>query len=60
MPLVFREFFSSARKLLRLSRKPRRSELWQSIKISVLGIGVIGLIAFIIRYVSALLQGLSA
>jgi len=58
--LDVRGFFSSARKLLRLSRKPGRSELWQSIKISVLGIGVIGIIGFIIRYVSALLQGLSA
>ena len=58
--MELRAFFSSARKLLRLSRKPTRSELWQSIKISALGIGVIGIIGFIIRYVSALLQGLSA
>ncbi|MCK4243686.1 protein translocase SEC61 complex subunit gamma [Candidatus Bathyarchaeota archaeon] len=55
-----REFLTSCRRLLQLSRKPGRSDLWQSIKITALGIGIIGLIGFIIRYVSALLQGLSA
>jgi len=35
--------------MLRLSKKPGRSELWLSMKICVLGVLLIGLIGFIIR-----------
>ncbi len=54
-----RSFFSSAAKLLKLAKKPGRDELWLSIKICFLGIVVIGIVGFIIKFVSAALQAWS-
>lgn len=51
-----RSFFSSAGKMLRLAKKPGRDELWLSIKICILGIAVIGVVGFIIKFLSATLQ----
>jgi len=42
-------FLKSSIRLLRLSKKPDRSELWLSIKISFLGILAIGLIGFVVK-----------
>jgi len=42
-------------RLLQLSKKPGKSELWLSIKICFLGITLIGLIGFIIKILSTLL-----
>lgn len=36
--------------------KPGKSELWLSIKICFLGIGAVGLIGFIIKLLSSVLQ----
>jgi len=44
-----RDWLSQAAKTLKLSQKPDREELWLSIKISVLGIGAVGLIGFVIK-----------
>jgi len=57
--LGLRSFFSSAAKMLKLSKKPGRDELWLSIKICFLGIIVIGIVGFIIKFVSAALQAWS-
>ena len=54
-----RSFFSSAAKLLKLAKKPGRDELWLSIKICFLGIVVIGVVGFIIKFISASLQAWS-
>ena len=54
-----RSFFSSAAKLLKLAKKPGRDELWLSIKICFLGIVVIGIVGFIIKFISATLQAWS-
>jgi protein translocase SEC61 complex gamma subunit len=43
--------------MLTLSKKPGRKELWLSIRICTLGIVVIGAIGFIIKLMSALIQG---
>lgn len=51
-----RSFFSSAAKMLKLAKKPGRDELWLSVKICVLGIVVIGVVGFIIKFISAALQ----
>lgn len=45
-------FLRSCARLLRLSKKPGRSELWLSIKICLLGVLLIGFIGFIIRIIS--------
>jgi len=42
--------------MLKLAKKPGRDELWLSIKICVLGIVVIGVVGFIIKFISAALQ----
>jgi protein translocase SEC61 complex gamma subunit len=57
--LGIRSFFSSAAKLLKLAKKPARDELWLSIKICFLGIIVIGVVGFIIKFISATLQAWS-
>ncbi len=38
-----------AARTLKLATKPGREELWLSIKISILGIGVVGVIGFVIK-----------
>ena len=44
-----RSWLEQASKTLKLSVKPGREELWLSIKISLLGIGIIGVIGFVIK-----------
>jgi len=51
-----RSFLSQCARTLKLSVKPGTSELWLSIKICFLGIGLIGLIGFVIRLLSSVLQ----
>jgi protein translocase SEC61 complex gamma subunit len=36
---------------LKLSQRPDRDELWLSIKITVLGMGAVGLIGFVIKLI---------
>ncbi|MGQ9551064.1 MAG: protein translocase SEC61 complex subunit gamma [Candidatus Bathycorpusculaceae bacterium] len=55
-----RSFLSQCVRTLKLASKPRRNELWQSIKICVLGIGVVGLIGFIVKLLSSVLQPVAA
>ena len=51
-----KSFLSQSARTLKLAVKPGTSELWLSIKICFLGIGAIGLIGFIIKLVSSVLQ----
>ncbi|MCW3997490.1 MAG: protein translocase SEC61 complex subunit gamma [Candidatus Bathyarchaeota archaeon] len=53
-------FLSQCARTLKLASKPGRTELWQSIKISVLGIGAVGLIGFIIKLLSFAIGGATA
>jgi len=48
-----RSFLEQCAKTLKLAVKPGRSELWLSIKICFLGIGLVGLIGFIIKLLTA-------
>jgi protein translocase SEC61 complex gamma subunit len=52
-----RSFLAQAARTLRLAIKPGRSELWLSVKICLLGIGAVGIIGFVIKLMSAVLQG---
>ena len=47
--LKFGEFIGSARRLLRVAAKPGRDELWLLIKVTLLGVGVVGVIGYIVR-----------
>jgi len=52
-----RSWLSQAARTLKLAIKPGREELWLSIKISFLGIGVVGLIGFVIKLLSYAIGG---
>lgn len=56
----FRSWLSQAARTLKLAVKPGRTELWLSIKISLLGIGAIGLIGFVIKFISLAVGGATA
>ena len=51
-----RSWLSQASKTLTLATKPGREELWLSVKISLLGIGAVGLVGFLIKLVSSVLN----
>jgi protein translocase SEC61 complex gamma subunit len=51
-----RSFLSQCARTLKLAIKPGRSELWLSIKISLLGIGAVGLIGYVIRLLASVLN----
>ncbi len=52
-----KEFLAQCARTMKLAVKPGKDELWLSIKISVLGIGAVGLIGFVIRYIATAIQG---
>jgi protein translocase SEC61 complex gamma subunit len=52
-----KDWLSQAARTLKLAVKPGREELWLSIKISLLGIGVVGLIGYIIKVLSWAIPG---
>ncbi|MEE8632045.1 MAG: protein translocase SEC61 complex subunit gamma [Candidatus Bathyarchaeia archaeon] len=58
LTLGLRSFLNSVSRLMKLATKPGRSELLQSLKICLLGIGVIGVIGYIIKLISFVIQGL--
>lgn len=51
-----RSFLTEAGRTLRLAVKPGRSELWLSIKICLLGIGAIGVVGFVIKLLSSVIN----
>lgn len=51
-----RDFLAQCARTLKLAVKPGRSELWLSIKICLLGIGAVGLVGFVIKLLSSVLQ----
>ena len=51
-----RSFLSQAARTLKLAVKPGKSELWLSVKICFLGIGAIGIIGFVIKLLSSIVQ----
>jgi protein translocase SEC61 complex gamma subunit len=51
-----RDFLTQCARTLKLAVKPGRSELWLSIKICLLGIGAVGLIGFVIKLLSSVIQ----
>jgi len=51
-----RDFLAQCARTLKLAVKPGRSELWLSIKICVLALAAVGLIGFVIKLLSSVLQ----
>ena len=54
-----KSWLSQASRTIKLAVKPGREELWLSIKISVLGIGAVGLVGFVIKFLSFAIGGAS-
>ncbi|MEM4417027.1 MAG: protein translocase SEC61 complex subunit gamma [Nitrososphaerota archaeon] len=50
-------FIKSTINILRLARKPSGKEFSITLRITLLGVAIIGLIAFIIRFVALAFQG---
>ncbi|RJS79984.1 protein translocase SEC61 complex subunit gamma [Candidatus Bathyarchaeota archaeon] len=51
-----KSFLSQCARTLKLAIKPGKSELWLSIKICFIGIGIVGLIGYIINLIGGFLQ----
>jgi len=47
--LGLKEFIASVKRLMHVTSKPTREEIWMLIKISFLGIVIIGVIGFVVR-----------
>jgi protein translocase SEC61 complex gamma subunit len=47
--------FESVSRLIKLIKRPTREEFVISTKITILGIGILGVIGFIIKFMSAIL-----
>jgi len=58
--MSLRSFLTQAARTMKLAIKPGTSELWLSTKICFLGIGVVGLVGFIIKLLSSVLQPAAA
>lgn len=52
-----KSWIQQAARTLKLANKPGREELWLSIKISLLGIGIVGIVGFVIKLLSYALGG---
>jgi protein translocase SEC61 complex gamma subunit len=52
-----KSWLSQASRTLKLAVKPGREELMLSIKISILGIGAVGLIGFVIKFIAFAIPG---
>jgi len=51
-----RSWLTQAARTIKLATKPGREELWLSIKISLLGIGAVGLVGFLIRFLASVIN----
>lgn len=54
-----RSWIMQAGRTLKLAVKPGREELWLSIKISLLGIGIVGIVGFVIKLLAYAIGGAS-
>ena len=50
-------FYKKALRILRLAKKPDRSEVFLVIKITAAGMAVLGLVAFLIRFIIFVILG---
>ncbi len=50
-----RSFLQEAAKIVNLSRKPDRDEIWLSVKIIFLGVGILGIYGYLIMLIANLL-----
>jgi protein translocase SEC61 complex gamma subunit len=51
-----RSWLQQAARTLKLASKPDHEELWLSVKITILGMGAVGLIGFVIRLMASIIM----
>lgn len=51
LPLNLPEFIESSRRLLQVTTRPSRDELWMLFRISMLGVLALGVVGFMVRVV---------
>jgi len=51
-----RDFLTSFKRLTKIIKKPSNQELWASIKVSIIGMTIIGVIGFVIKFLATMLQ----
>jgi len=54
--LGLRSFLSSVQRLITLINRPGPRELWQAVRVCIVGVGVIGLIGFVIKLIASAFQ----
>jgi protein translocase SEC61 complex gamma subunit len=54
--MSLRDFLAQCARTVKLAVKPDRNELWLSIKICFIGVMAVGLIGFVIKLLSSVLQ----
>jgi len=59
MNMGIKSWIMQAGRTLKLAVKPGREELWLSIKISLLGIGIVGIVGFVIKLLAYAIGGAS-
>ncbi|UCH37423.1 MAG: preprotein translocase subunit SecE [Candidatus Bathyarchaeota archaeon] len=52
----FRSFLSSCSRLIKLIGRPKTDDLWASIRISLVGLAILGVLGFIIKFIATMLQ----
>ncbi|MBS7614515.1 protein translocase SEC61 complex subunit gamma [Candidatus Bathyarchaeota archaeon] len=50
-------FLKSCSRLLRLAKKPDKTEVWLTIKVCAAGITLVGLVGFIINILNSFIKG---
>jgi len=56
--LALRDFLRSMASVIRLSRKSDRTEFFLYLKLVTLGLGVVGIIGFLVKLISVALPGI--
>ena len=51
-----RRFWLNTKRIFKISTKPGKKEYWTMVKISSIGIGIIGLLYYIVQVISQILQ----
>lgn len=51
-----KDFLASFKRLIKIITKPSRKEIWVSIKVGVIGIVIIGVVGFVIKFLATMLQ----
>jgi len=51
-----KSFFESCVRLAKLIGKPERKELWVSIRVSLIGLAILGVLGFVIKFLATMFQ----